>query len=167
VLQPNKCLTEPQPEFDESTKFDEVYLVLRQCDMDLLKLLKSAKSLEETQVKSIVYDILCALKYMHSAKIMHRDLKPGNILINDDCTIQICDFGLARSFEQEIVETTEECKVQKQAGNLARPSLSTSNVDAEPPSFFKMQTMQPKHESDFQPPMMKKSTLESKPRMMK
>jgi len=73
--------------------------VLKKCDMDLKKLLKSSKYLEETQVKSIVYDILCACKYLHAGKIIHRDLKPGNILVNDDCTIQICDFGLARSME--------------------------------------------------------------------
>ena len=74
-------------------------MILRKCDMDLKKLLKSSKNLEEAQVKSIVYDILCGVKYLHARNIIHRDLKPGNILINDDCTIQICDFGLARSME--------------------------------------------------------------------
>lgn len=34
---------------------------------------------------------------MHSSKIIHRDIKPANILINEDCTIKICDFGLSRS----------------------------------------------------------------------
>jgi mitogen-activated protein kinase 1/3 len=34
---------------------------------------------------------------MHSAKIIHRDIKPSNILINEDCSIKICDFGLSRS----------------------------------------------------------------------
>ena len=34
---------------------------------------------------------------MHSGRILHRDIKPANILINEDCTIKICDFGLARS----------------------------------------------------------------------
>lgn len=67
--------------------------------MDLKKLLKSSKYLEESQVKSIVYDMLCGLNYLHKSQIIHRDLKPANILINDDCTIQICDFGLARSLK--------------------------------------------------------------------
>lgn len=98
ILPPNKLqdpnskkddLIEPSEETTplEDVDFKEVYLVLRRCDMDLKKLLKSSKHLEETQVKSIVYDILCALKYLHAANIIHRDLKPGNILVNDDCTI--------------------------------------------------------------------------------
>ena len=100
----------------EDLSFNEVYLVLRKCDMDLKKLIKSGKHLEETQVKSIVYDILCGLNYLHKAKIIHRDLKPGNVLVNNDCTIQICDFGLARSmdgiYRQEVPvedQTPEEC----------------------------------------------------------
>ena len=34
---------------------------------------------------------------MHSANILHRDLKPANILLNEDCSVFICDFGLSRS----------------------------------------------------------------------
>eukprot|EP01083_Nonionella_stella_P315939 1142970_1 len=41
---------------------------------------------------------------MHSAKIVHRDLKQANILINEDCSIKICDFGLARGFSEELEE---------------------------------------------------------------
>ena len=98
VMSPSKVLGQPNTEL-EDLKFNEVYLVLRKCDMDLRKLIKSGKHLEETQVKSIVYDILCGLNYLHKAKIIHRDLKPANILVNNDCTIQICDFGLARSMD--------------------------------------------------------------------
>lgn len=39
------------------------------------------------------------MKYVHSASVIHRDLKPGNLLVNSDCELKICDFGLSRGFE--------------------------------------------------------------------
>jgi len=91
----NKLVTTFPPEDQDELK--DAYMVLDRCDMDMKKLLKSNKYLEEIQCKSIIYDILCGLLYLHEANICHRDLKPENILVNDDCTIQICDFGLSRS----------------------------------------------------------------------
>ncbi len=44
-----------------------------------------------------VYQVLRALKTMHSADIVHRDLKPANLLLNANCDLKVCDFGLARS----------------------------------------------------------------------
>ena len=44
-----------------------------------------------------MYNLLCAVKYLHSANVLHRDLKPANVLVNEDCSVKICDFGLARS----------------------------------------------------------------------
>lgn len=44
--------------------------------------------------------MLCGLKYIHSADVLHRDLKPGNLLVNADCELKICDFGLARGFSE-------------------------------------------------------------------
>ena len=44
-----------------------------------------------------MYQILRGLKYMHSAGIYHRDLKPRNLLVNSNCDLKICDFGLARA----------------------------------------------------------------------
>ena len=44
-----------------------------------------------------MYNFLCAINFLHSANIMHRDLKSENILIDDECRIKICDFGMART----------------------------------------------------------------------
>ena len=52
-----------------------------------------------------MYNLLCAIKYLHESKVIHRDLKPANILVNEDCSIKLCDYGLARSITG--VETAE------------------------------------------------------------
>jgi serine/threonine protein kinase len=54
-----------------------------------------------------VYQMLVALKYIHSAEVIHRDLKPSNILLNADCSLKICDFGLARGLDAEETSLTE------------------------------------------------------------
>ncbi|KAH7098193.1 kinase-like domain-containing protein [Auriculariales sp. MPI-PUGE-AT-0066] len=53
--------------------------------------------LMHTARHSFVYQTLCGLKYIYSAGVIHRDLKPGNLLVNADCLLNICDFGPTRS----------------------------------------------------------------------
>src|ERR1700704_155895 len=59
---------------------------------------RSGQPLTDAHFQSFIYQILCGLKYIHSANVLHRDLKPGNLLVNADCELKICDFGLARGF---------------------------------------------------------------------
>ena len=49
-------------------------------------------------IKSIVFQILLGLRYLHLNRIIHRDIKPQNILISSPRNVKIADFGLARSF---------------------------------------------------------------------
>tara|TARA_B110000285_G_scaffold111603_1_gene126631 strand:+ start:340 stop:519 length:180 start_codon:yes stop_codon:yes gene_type:complete len=44
--------------------------------------LKNEKKINEKDVLTLMYNLLCGMKFMHSAGIMHRDVKPDNILIN-------------------------------------------------------------------------------------
>ena len=46
-----------------------------------------------------MYKLICAVNFLHSANIIHRDLKPENLLIDEDCNVKICDFGMARTIQ--------------------------------------------------------------------
>ena len=52
--------------------------------------------LSDDHVRYFVYQLLRGLKFIHSARVMHRDLKPNNLLVNANCDLKICDLGLAR-----------------------------------------------------------------------
>jgi serine/threonine protein kinase len=65
-------------------------------DTDLSCVLKSKQPMSENKIRLIFYQIIRGLKFVHSAGIIHRDIKPRNILINSNCDVQICDFGLSR-----------------------------------------------------------------------
>lgn len=69
-------------------------------ESDLKKILNSVHRgtvLEEDHIVTMMYNSLCALNFIHSANLMHRDLKPGNLLVDSNCCVRLCDFGLARS----------------------------------------------------------------------
>ena len=53
--------------------------------------------LDEDHTKLILYKMLCGLHFIHQANIIHRDIKPSNYLIDQNCDIFLCDFGLART----------------------------------------------------------------------
>ena len=84
---------------EDHAKFNEIYMVLEFCESDLKKVLKSSIHLELLHIQTIIWNLLQALKHIHDCKVLHRDLKPANVLINEDCTIKLCDFGLARSYD--------------------------------------------------------------------
>eukprot|EP00742_Colponemidia_sp_Colp-10_P003251 GILJ01003461.1.p1 GENE.GILJ01003461.1~~GILJ01003461.1.p1 ORF type:complete len:447 (-),score=62.86 GILJ01003461.1:208-1548(-) len=87
--------------------FDNLYVVLEYAQSDLKKLVKSPVHLEDIHIKTVLYNLLVGLKFLHSAGILHRDIKPANILVNEDCSVKICDFGLARSLINTAADQAE------------------------------------------------------------
>lgn len=79
--------------------FQELHVLTELMQSDLHKIIVSPQSLTSDHVKVFVYQILRGVKYLHSANILHRDIKPGNLLVNSNCILKICDFGLARVWE--------------------------------------------------------------------
>lgn len=81
--------------------FQEVYVITELMQSDLHKIIVSSQPLTSDHVKVFLYQILRGLRYLHSANILHRDIKPGNLLVNSNCLLKICDFGLARVNETD------------------------------------------------------------------
>ncbi|KAJ7180550.1 Pkinase-domain-containing protein [Mycena filopes] len=82
-----------------SPESNEIYIFMEPMEADLHQIIKSGQTLTGEHVQYFVYQILRGMKFVHSASVIHRDLKPGNLLVNADCELKICDFGLSRGFE--------------------------------------------------------------------
>ncbi|XP_021727130.1 mitogen-activated protein kinase 9-like isoform X1 [Chenopodium quinoa] len=77
-------------------EFKDIYVVFELMESDLHQVIKANDDLTPEHYQFFLYQLLRGLKYVHTANVFHRDLKPKNILANADCKLKICDFGLAR-----------------------------------------------------------------------
>ncbi|KAJ2915454.1 hypothetical protein MD484_g4944, partial [Candolleomyces efflorescens] len=82
-----------------SPDFNEIYIFMEPMEADLHQIIKSGQVLTNEHVQYFLYQILRGMKFIHSAGVIHRDLKPGNLLVNADCELKICDFGLSRGYD--------------------------------------------------------------------
>uniref|UniRef100_A0A8C9SSX2 Mitogen-activated protein kinase 15 n=1 Tax=Scleropages formosus TaxID=113540 RepID=A0A8C9SSX2_SCLFO len=85
----------------------DIYLVFEYMETDLHAVIKKGNLLKDIHKRYIMYQILKATKFLHSGNVIHRDQKPSNILLDTDCFVKLCDFGLARSL----------CQMQEDPGN--------------------------------------------------
>lgn len=86
-----------------------IYLVFEYLNRDLkMALEETVAGLPEKVVKSYLFQLLRGIAYCHSHRILHRDLKLQNLLVNFDGTIKLADFGLARSVSLPLRVYTKE-----------------------------------------------------------
>ena len=76
--------------------FKDIFVIFELMETDLHQVIKANDDLTQEHHQFFLYQLLRGLKYVHTANVYHRDLKPKNILANADCKLKICDFGLAR-----------------------------------------------------------------------
>ena len=86
-----------------------LYLVFEYLDRDLKKYMESCNGpLSPLLVKSYLFQLTRGLAFCHSRGVMHRDLKPQNLLVSKDGRLKLADFGLARAFCPPIRPLTHE-----------------------------------------------------------
>lgn len=102
-----------QPRSADLKHFNDLYLVFEYVDTDLYKLIMSPQYLTTEHIQTFLYQMLVGLKYIHSSSVIHRDLKPANILLNEDCTLKICDFGLARVVHNNKISPSSTAQLRK------------------------------------------------------
>lgn len=79
---------------------ENVYILLELCtNQSLNELIKRRRRLMEVEAQCYIYQIVQGLKYLHTNKIIHRDLKLGNLFLSDKMELKMGDFGLAAKLE--------------------------------------------------------------------
>uniref|UniRef100_A0A4W6DTW2 Mitogen-activated protein kinase 15 n=1 Tax=Lates calcarifer TaxID=8187 RepID=A0A4W6DTW2_LATCA len=91
----------------------DIYLIFEYMDTDLHAVIKKGTLLKDIHKRYVMYQLFKAIKYLHSGNVIHRDQKPSNVLLDTDCVVKLCDFGLARSLNQ----------IQEDSGNPAAPEI--------------------------------------------
>lgn len=81
---------------------DFVYVILELCRRrSLMELHKRRKALSEPEARYFLRHVILGCQYLHTSKVIHRDLKLGNLFLNDDMEVKIGDFGLATRIEYD------------------------------------------------------------------
>lgn len=71
---------------------DELYVVMDLMDSDLHRIIQSNQPLTDAHFKHFMFQLLRGLAFTHKHGILHRDLKPGNLLVTKDCDLKVTFF---------------------------------------------------------------------------
>ena len=84
----------------------EICVVTEFAQGELFDILEDDRSLPEEVVRSIARQLVQALHYLHSHRVLHRDMKPQNVLLGAGARVMLCDFGFARAMSQHTTVLT-------------------------------------------------------------
>lgn len=92
--------------FDAFETDREFCVVTEYAQGELFDILQDDQKLTEATVQQVAKQLVRALHYLHSNRIIHRDMKPQNVLIGSKGRIKLCDFGFARAMSNNTIVLT-------------------------------------------------------------
>lgn len=101
---------------DDPTE-DSLYMVLEMCKKGVVMKVgmdEKAKPYDEESCRCWFRDLILGIEYLHAQGVVHRDIKPDNLLLTDDDILKIVDFGVSEMFEK-----SSEMLTSKSAGSPA------------------------------------------------
>jgi len=106
------------------------YIVMEYVDGRLLKDIIAAGPLEPVEAMRIIGQVLTALEYSHRAGVVHRDVKPGNIMITSSGQVKVMDFGIARAISDSAATIAETSAIVGTAQYFSPEQARGETVDA-------------------------------------
>jgi eukaryotic-like serine/threonine-protein kinase len=106
------------------------YIVMEHVEGTLLKDLISAGPMEPSVAARIVEGVLTALEYSHRAGVVHRDIKPGNIMITNAGQVKVMDFGIARAVSESAATVAQTSMILGTAQYFSPEQARGESVDA-------------------------------------
>uniref|UniRef100_A0A1I7XIB4 non-specific serine/threonine protein kinase n=1 Tax=Heterorhabditis bacteriophora TaxID=37862 RepID=A0A1I7XIB4_HETBA len=110
---------------DEKNK---LYMVMEFCMGSVQQLLDSAvdKRLHEWDAHRYFKELICGLEYLHSVGVIHKDIKPANLLLSPDFSLKISDFGVAE--ELSLFQSNDHCQIVQGTPKFQAPELVSGNT---------------------------------------
>jgi eukaryotic-like serine/threonine-protein kinase len=112
--------------YDTGADQGQPYIVMELVEGRSLQQAIAAGGLTEDRALEVVADVCSALHYAHERGLIHRDIKPGNILMADDGSVKVTDFGIARAIDNETVTRTAAVLGTAAYLSPSRPRVWTS-----------------------------------------
>lgn len=117
--------------YDTGHEGDLVFLVMEHVAGPTLRTVLDARGrLEPAIAAALGEQVAAALGEAHASGLVHRDVKPGNVLVADDGTIKVTDFGIAKAIAEDDVTLTRPGMVVGTAAYVAPEQLEDREVDA-------------------------------------
>ena len=111
------------PKPSNSTTYNDIYIITDLMETDLHRVIYSRQELTDDHIQYFIFQILRGTLFLHSANVVHRELKPANILANKNCDLKICDLGLDHGIIKDDGNT-----VQKLIDNPNLPVEISNNM---------------------------------------